>query len=399
MKHSIAMTPVDAWFFRDSRPYNQGESHQTDAQSLFPPFAPTLVGALRAGLARERGWDGRTNWKAWGDGLIEVLGNGYEDLGQLDFCGPYLLRRIDGAWRRLYPAPMHLLGADDPDHDDKDGPGGWLPKAQLSPGPALDSDLGGGARLPTLTDASRRQLEHSNEGAGALSPPEDVWLTAEGYSDLLAGRLPSQDAVWTQKALWKTEQRIGLQLQPGKRSAKEGQLYSPSYIRPTRNTALGVQLDIKGVDEGWPLPNRMPLGGEHRLANLESCEFQPLELSADIHGTRTLTITFLTPARLDTDTLKEQIKPGGELGEGFGPLAGAKLISVASDKPVYIGGWNSVERRPMDLKPYLAPGTTLFVEVPEGRIDALSPGLKLGQRTAYGFGEIAIGTWNDGGTQ
>ena len=59
---TILLTPIDAWFFRDGRPYNQGESGQTDVRSLFPPFAPTVVGTLRAALAVGQGWNGRESW-------------------------------------------------------------------------------------------------------------------------------------------------------------------------------------------------------------------------------------------------------------------------------------------------------------------------------------------------
>ena len=60
------LTPVGSWFFRDGRPYNQGESTLADIKSLFPPFAVTAVGAIRASfardLARDQGWNGKGDW-------------------------------------------------------------------------------------------------------------------------------------------------------------------------------------------------------------------------------------------------------------------------------------------------------------------------------------------------
>jgi CRISPR-associated protein Cmr3 len=60
--HYYTLTPQDAWFFRDGRPYNHGESNQADVESLFPPPARTLTGAVRAALARANGWNGSGRW-------------------------------------------------------------------------------------------------------------------------------------------------------------------------------------------------------------------------------------------------------------------------------------------------------------------------------------------------
>jgi len=38
-----SITPQDACFFRDGRPYNYAESNQADVESVFPPSARTLT--------------------------------------------------------------------------------------------------------------------------------------------------------------------------------------------------------------------------------------------------------------------------------------------------------------------------------------------------------------------
>lgn len=402
MRHQKALIPVDAWFFRDSRPYNQGESYQTDAKSIFPPFAPTVVGALRAGLARSRGWDGRSKW---GTDLTSVLGDGFEDLGELDFGGPYILRHDGEDWERLYPAPLHLLGHSVEDESKPDDLA-WIPAARLRPGKeeeAVLTDLGDGARrarLPELHPEDQRKIDASGEQTGGLGGPQDVWLTRAGFEDALAGKLPDAEEVVLAKELWRSEPRVGLAREEGSRTAKEGNLYSPTYVRLHDHTALGVRVDIDGVsdEQQWSIPERLVLGGEHRMASVEPADFAAAAGGpAGLQGATTLTVTFVTPARFRKDTLDEKMQPGATLDDRFGPLQGATLVSACVDKPVHIGGWNSVKHRPLDLKAYLPPGTTWFVDISTAEIDdpAELQGEKIGRRTAYGFGEMAIGIWND----
>ena len=85
----LRLEPVDTWFFRDGTPFTKGDSPQENVGSLFPPPPATVVGALRAALARSRGWGGRGSWPPE---ICEILGDGPDDLGQLRFDGPFLLR-------------------------------------------------------------------------------------------------------------------------------------------------------------------------------------------------------------------------------------------------------------------------------------------------------------------
>ncbi|MCI0538133.1 MAG: type III-B CRISPR module-associated protein Cmr3, partial [Verrucomicrobiales bacterium] len=81
----FTFTPLDTLFFRDGRPYNKNESN-SQVVSQFPPFAPTLIGAVRAAYARSLGWPE----KEWDIHIKQKLGSG-KDLSPVSFSGPYLL--------------------------------------------------------------------------------------------------------------------------------------------------------------------------------------------------------------------------------------------------------------------------------------------------------------------
>ena len=75
-------------------------------------------------------------------------------------------------------------------------------------------------------------------------------------------------------------------------------------------------------------------------------------------------------------------------------------MSACLERPLRIGGWNSLASRPLPLRSVLAPGSVLFCESSEPRrfLDAMMDGSglpSLGKRQAFGFGAVALGTWPD----
>jgi CRISPR-associated protein Cmr3 len=374
MTTTLALTPVDAWFFGDGRPYNRMRADQTNVRSLFPPYAPTVVGAVRAAAARKRNWDGRSPWN---DELKEKLGDGL-CLGPLDFRGPMILRTEKGHWKRLYPAPLHLLGKEQED-------GRWQPSTLLAPGSRSHPTDAGPMRLP-------RRTEKKAEGA---KRPTGVWLTRAAIERVLAGETPDADGCVPSRRLWKYEPRVGLAREHQSRTAREGELYSPAYVRLEKNTAVGTQ--IRGLDPD-DLPDCLMLGGESRMAQGTTIDIpSPPKCHAErILESGGMTAVTVTPLRLEAAAVENELRPGAELGEAFGPLAGATLASACIGKPEWIGGWHPKDNRPLPLTPHVPAGSTLFLEPPPEGLGADPQeihGAKIGQRTAYGFGEILVGTW------
>ena len=376
---TILLTPIDAWFFRDGRPYNQGESGQTDVRSLFPPFAPTVVGTLRAALAVGQGWNGR---ESWANELHPILGNGFDDLGQLQFHGPFLVR--DG--KCLFPVPLHLLGRA-ADHATQAQPF-WSPSAFLAPklvGPVLESDLGP-VRFPVPIRSKGQR--------GQLKEPPGLWATTAGYSRILRGELPDAESLVPSIALWKTEQRVGLARNHDRRAAEEGALYSPEYVRLFRGVELATV--VEGIPEDWLLADLIAFGGESRLAH---CVIRPDELPLPqspvdmIRESNRFTVSLLSPLCLPTDSSGRLSLPLP--GECFPGVAGATIVSACVGKPVQIGGWNSLKREPLPLIPYLPAGSTWFCQAEPAALDPILAlhGRHIGERTPYGFGQIALGAW------
>ncbi len=78
-----------------------------------------------------------------------------------------------------------------------------------------------------------------------------------------------------------------------------------------------------------------------------------------------------------------------------------RVVSACLDRPLRIGGWDSLNRRPLPLRSVLPAGSVLFCELAEPRrfLDAMTDGVglpALGERQAFGFGAVALGAWPDG---
>lgn len=388
----LNLSPIDAWFFRDGRPYNAKESNQTDVVSLFPPPATTLVGAIRAGLARSGGWSGSGNWDST---LNAVLGHGFdgdEALGPLHFRGPFLLRKLNCKTEFLYPMPLHVLGKT------KKINGGneplWQPQCLLTPnGKATCCDLSD-VHLPVTSAVRTTQFEKDG-----LKEPSSQWVTQAGLQRILSGQLPESTQVVDASELWKHEIRVGLERDAGSRTTKEGALYSPRFVRLKRGVSL--VMSVNGLKGDWKVPALLPLGGEGRLADCR--EFTPDAMPdvAASNGSMHVAVILLTPL-LPPDADQEHSGKVAvpESGQHFFGCENTTVVSACVGKPQTLGGWDSLNRRPLDLRPVIPAGSVWFIKVgdeisdPEALrnfIDRAKRGF--GIKTTYGFGQIALGVW------
>ena len=452
----VRLQPVDTWFFRDGTPFAMGSTPQENVGSLFPPHPPTVAGALRAALATlasGKGWNGRGRWP---DDICKVLGDGPENLGALFLDGPFLLR--DG--RPLFRVPRHLLGVShggthwkptaflrpgDPVACDL-GDAVRLPDVvRLSEGVGTPPDAGkAGGTLGTSPSAAFHLKPGDLEPAD-LKPGDGFRLAPEGLCAALDGRLPSHSDLVPDKCLWSDEPRIGLERDGGTRTAREGMLYSTRHVRPARGVSLGVR--IAGLPDGWtpPFGGLLTLGGEGRLAECrewKACREWEAELALEAHSTqvvrtscsieagsadagsaqsgalearlaeivntRRVALVALTPLDLPrgicvgdqplgirADDQPLDICAGDQPLEALG---NARVVSACLDRPQQVGGWDSLERRPLPLRPVLPPGSTLFCELgePERFREAVSAGgglARVGRRREWGFGLVAPGVW------
>ena len=372
----LQLEPVDSWFFRDGTPFTAGSAPQDRVTSLFPPYPPTVVGALRAALALEQGWSGRGRWQRE---LDAVLGDGPNNLGALSFDGPFLVQNDEP----LFPAPRHLLGS----HESE----GWIPRILLQPGPPVGCDLGKAVRLPEMPGTTDTSATLN------LKPGDDEWLTLAGLNAVLRGQLPNRRDVVSGACLWSVEARIGLKRDQHLRSAEEGMLYSTRHVRPQPGVALGERM--YGLPTDWHLPchRLVSLGGESRLAECRGWDaamplLAPMELMT---ANKRLTLVALSPLDLEAAVVRGQqpLEIGGITEAG---AIHVDVVSACLDRPQRIGGWDSLGRCPLPLRSILPPGSVLFCTISSHGSVNLAPSsgmIHVGSRQEWGFGLVAPGPW------
>lgn len=353
----------DTCFFRNPSPFNAGEGGYAVAQTAFPPTMFTVQGAIRTSLALEQGWHPGDE-RRW----PEELG-GSDDIGKLRFCGPYLCLED----QIYFATPLFLLGRGDA-------------FTRLAPGEEVECDLGL-VRLPVPL----RPIE----GAKALG---ESFISRDGLASVLEGGTPRGEDVKDREYFWAEEPRVGLERQDAKRTALEGHLYSCVHIRPRSGVKLVVF--VAGIPEGWNVCSRriLTLGGEGRLAAAEVEAGDPSRflppaprLMAGSDGKLRFTVTLLTPGwyggPVETEGVIRQGPPG----------VPGRCVSACVGKAMQLGGWDLLNQRPRPLVSVLPPGSTWFYECePELAEELLKlHGKCLSPLEAYGFGQIAIGRWEE----
>ncbi|MBK8214444.1 MAG: hypothetical protein IPK71_11940 [Myxococcales bacterium] len=215
---------------------------------------------------------------------------------------------------------------------------------------------------------------------------------ASSPSSMVRCRAPAR---WSRaQELWVEERRVGLALEPSTRAAKPGMLYSSRHVRLGRGVSIGVE--VAGVPDewSWPFGQIIPLGGESRVAELARGS-GPLGVApsaralAAIEASGRVLMVALTPVDVEA-----------RLGAnpGFPADAGdVEVVTAAGGRPQRIGGWSTLSRQPRPLASVMPAGSVLFCQAREPRrlVELLRRGgfLRVGARTAWGFGLVALGTW------
>ncbi len=349
----VALSPLDTLFFRDSAPFSQGDDSQSGIIGLFPPNPETIAGALRAALAREMGWDGKSRW---GEDIVRVLGSGSGNLGLFDLESYCLLQGN----HVLLPCPAHVVRGL---NDEK------ISLTRLTEKP-IQTDMG---------------LKHFPQPG---KPPGD-WVTEAAFCEILAGRVPEDSGVLQSDALWSKEYRVGIQRDTKLRTAQEGALYSTVHARlhdAPSNKQIRIAVTVGGLSDtlGLQAGSIIPLGGESRAVIVEpwagDLSFPRVKLS----GGAAFVLIAITPALLGTGILA-----GTDDVLIVNGIA-VQIQSIASNRELRIGGWDSTAKQPRPLRNALVPGSVLFCkatsdfEVPTGLV-------RLGSDCNAGYGLFVIG--------
>ena len=397
----LTFTPVDSWYFRESRPHGAAGGDRLD--SLFPPPVKTLTGAIRTRLGDSLNVD----WQAfrrgeamWRDISLNTLLGDSDSTGSLRFGPVQIMLGSDP----LYPWPAILM--------EKTGAGAQSNNysyARLQPGSVVHCDLGRVA-LPEL-----EQKKDSPDMSGGKIAEKD-YLTGPLLEQLLNGDTPgaemAEKGVVRLKTLFDLEPRLGIARNQATATVEEGMLYQTSHLR--LHDAVSITLSLTGLPEAVadqlqrdiqqsPL---IRLGAEGRMAAITMAPLnQPLQPKAPKPKGDEQGFMIMLLCEGDFGDISHSPLPGfnptvTERGQTVwhGQLNGmaAQLHTVMAGKPVRRGGWDLKRGRPAAMKSYVPAGSCYFLKPLGGAsvVDALRlHGQAIGHQTNWGYGRIACGLW------
>jgi CRISPR-associated protein Cmr3 len=391
-----SLKPVDSWFFREARSHDAVGVGLLD--SVFPPPATTLAGAIRTTIGDHLGADWHAFNRNEGE-LHGLLGEG-NNMGLLDIVAIQL--SVEG--RPLFPAPQDLLKS-------LKNNGQCSKFHRLKIGAPIHSDLGYTA-MPEM------------DAPAGSKPLEDHWITAEGLQCWLAGELPDASQLIAKSDMIASEPRLGIGRNNQQASAKEGLLYQTRHLRPTGKKPFSIDVYLKGMSselvQKLPKTTNLRLGGEGREASvaISQEEIRPpgAPKAANCKKARGVVLYLAGPANFNDAVANDGpslwclpgfspvINESDETTHWQGELAGVrlKLISCVLPRPYRSGGWDQKLRKPKPLISLAAPGSIYYCELQDSSDNPVTPELlqalqkhPIGSDTSLGYGRVFAGLWID----
>jgi len=365
--------PLDSCFFRGAMPFNAGEGGYLD--SMFPPTMQTLSGAFRYVVAVPLEGN-RAELEA-------VVGKAGDDPSPLSFSGPYVFKDEN----RLYPVPLHLLCSENDSE--------WTRLAPPDKEKYFQTDICDGE---VLLPVPGKELK-------GAKPPEDAWLDQHNMDKVLLGGTPA--SYLKRSDLFKDENRVGIGRDNQTRTTVEGLLYFTKHLRLEDDVTIGLGVDGLKEENAPKDGTLVRLGGEGRVARLGRINSGSEQLPARPNpegGEKRLILTLLTHGDFGGNWFPKELTEGEADKKAIwkGSIKGrnstsihVEIVSACLGKAVREGGWDYKVHAPKPLKSLVPAGSSYFVKVAddlETAIEALH-GAKIGNRTKFGYGEIAVGLW------
>lgn len=386
MKHYL-FTPIDSWFFRESRSMDGGGS--TAIKSIFPPATQTLLGAIRTQIGEKYFDEHGGNWRSFNEQhpLTQHIGYGKDNYANLKAQGVWLYH----ANQCYFPAPANLV--QQTTCENKEAKYDYF---ALSEHP-IETDLGK-IYLPTLKprEKNAKNIEQRDQ------PIEDHWISTEDYQRVLNGEPPKN--LQKLSDLITIDTRLGIGRNNQTRRTEEGLLYQTQHIRLKDGWQL--YLGIEGIDDTFaPTTTTTRLGGEGRMAKLTILDPAPTKLERPIAKNTDLVIYLLTPQLDQRENANTPPLPNGEWthdkdpGYWKGKIAGinVQIISAIVGKPLRIGGWDTAKHQSSPVQSYLPAGSCWYIRCQtQAEAQQLIDNhhlqhLSHDNERAKGYGQIAIG--------
>jgi CRISPR-associated protein Cmr3 len=371
------LQPLDVLFLRGNKPYGDPGSY---GESMLPPWPSVAAGALRSRMLIDAGIDPAAFGR--GECTHPALGSVSAPEG-MALGALHLARRCRAdAIETVHPLPADLVVCES-------ASGGWVVR-RVHPHDASATGLASSAASaywPVLADPARSK------------PLAGVWLSAGGWARYLAGELPGADTLLGSGAIWRVEERIGVGLDPQRRAAADGQLFSAQAI--ALQPDVGFLLTVR-APAGTVIPEGglLRFGGDGRAvaispAPLPDAGPDPEALAREGRFRLVLTSPGLFP---DGDRLPGMQASGTWSFRGLR----ARVVCAVMGRAATVSGWDLARQRPKTAQRVVPPGAVYWVEADAADPAVLHKFVSDGlwsdpcedpARRVEGFNQVALARW------
>lgn len=378
--------PLDILFLRGNKLFGEPGSF---GESLVPPWPSVAAGALRSALLAQRGVD----LARYGAGEVDdpELGTP-ESPGSFALTAFHLARRaVGGQIEPLFQPPADLVIHKREDHA--------LEIRRLHP-----------RRPNQAISCSQVTPSLAVVGEDERGKPEPgLWLSAAGWRRHLAGdELDPSKHLLPSATLWRSETRVGVGLDPIRRRAADGHLFSMQAVSLRKAEHCkdgGTRCDVGFLAQtiGAELPESLTLrfGGDGRGALATRVEAHLPEPDYDhLAGARRCRLILTSPGLFEGGW-----KPTGTTRDGRDTrfeLHGvrARIVCAAVPRAEVVSGFDVAKRRPKPAQRIAPAGSVYWLDDLEATPQALRNLAARGlwsevaenpARRAEGFNRIALG--------
>lgn len=380
----LFIEPVDALFLRGNRLFGDPGSF---GEALIPPWPSVAAGAIRSALLAHRGYDPARFARGEIAGDAE-LGAPARPGTLAITCFQLARRSADGAVEPLYgfPADLSITGdAVGSGAGRTGGDDGHCEVRRLRPHKPP---------VGVRTSAATRHLAVLAEPRRS-KPLAGHWLTSSGWRHYLDGGAIAPEHVVKTDDLWRLDTRIGIALDPVKRRASTGALFTSQGIvfrkrehggNSAGGAGAGHDVGFLAGVAGAALPDAMTLrlGGDGRaaVAEQEKAVRAPDVDYARIAEAGRCRLILTTPGLFEGGW-----RPTGVTGAGRElrfDLHGvqARVVCAAVPRSEVVSGFDLAERRPKPAQRAAPAGAVYWLD----DLDA----------TAAALRKLAVrGLWSD----
>lgn len=341
----IFIEPNDVLMFRDGKPFSGGDDHY--ARGIFPPFPSTFYGAIRSKILSEI----YPQYESYKEGKIpeEVKKEiGTPSVHGSLYVNSFLIaRRINGIVHPVFPVPKDIVNIKGREED----------RFILKPEERLSDRIKSNFPFSSLTPLwikSERPMEDING-----------FLSMEMMNKYLHEDVP--DDIIKVDEIYQKDERVGIGKDRVRKTAATGLLYSVEYLRLKED--VGFLIELNGA-KSLPKEGLLRLGGDHRSAFYRETSFAMPDMEMvkqKIKDSKRFKVILLTPAIFNNGWIPDWLD--NKSGEGEIKGIFLRLVSSVIGKPVHVGGFDLVNRRPKEMKKAVPPGSVYYFELKNGSMD------------------------------